>query len=722
MVMVSGVLAVQAKSCCSYKLDTILQNVLATRACCEQNGQDGACALTPITAPGIIDAPGAYCLANNIDGTITIDAPNVFFDLNGHTIQNSTNGIVVNGDRAVVKNGMVQNMSENGILVNAQKCAFDTVSSIANKNGFLFDHAYENYLQGCAALQNTSAGFSFVSSSTNYAFRCRAIGTQGTGDTYGFIATAGSDNVFESCMVDATRTSSGSCIVDVPGYVNTTAGGFVLAGETGSKIWLSEAAGTSGSFDGKNNAYGILLSDITGPTPTFNALTQVASAGGIVNLLDVAWVSWNEKRYVAVATGGPALIYEFDPATFSFLLKQSNFSVGQTSAIAWLVCDNKLYLAVGVQGTTGLFVYTFDPVSSTITLVATSMATPQSVNSVAWLVQNGKKYLAAGYSASGGAVPEVQVFEFDDSSLSFVVQINLTSSNVATKIAWLFCDGHNYLAAALRGGAASIVHILDFDPMTLALSSIASQSITTNPFAVAWLIQNDKKFFAVGKQASVSDPSTVKIFEFDPLSTPKIKLVDQTVTSNPVWSVAWLMCDNASYLAVADRVSPTSDSGTINIFSFDPLSTSSLSGSLAHADIGEASVAWTQYGNKNFLAGGGANGLTIFDFIGMGCPLTIFSHDCIIKQNIVHGTTGGASLAQCGNGVGIKADSTQNYIAENLSCHNDVNYQDVETKYLASQENARGVYNIDCSRTEPDEINLIESKLDLLISSLIQPA
>jgi hypothetical protein len=63
------------------------------------------CALTPITAPTTITLPRCipYCLANNIDGTITIDVPNVFFDLNGHTIQNSTNGIIVNGDRATIK-------------------------------------------------------------------------------------------------------------------------------------------------------------------------------------------------------------------------------------------------------------------------------------------------------------------------------------------------------------------------------------------------------------------------------------------------------------------------------------------------------------------------------------------------------------------------------------------------------------------------------------------
>ena len=48
---------------------------------------DESCALTPITADAnIISQSGSYCLANPINGTITISANDVTLDLNGYTI------------------------------------------------------------------------------------------------------------------------------------------------------------------------------------------------------------------------------------------------------------------------------------------------------------------------------------------------------------------------------------------------------------------------------------------------------------------------------------------------------------------------------------------------------------------------------------------------------------------------------------------------------------
>jgi hypothetical protein len=77
------------------------------------------------------------------------------------------------------------------------------------------------------------------------------------------------------------------------------------------------------------------------------------------------------------------------------------------------------------------------------------------------------------------------------------------------------------------------------------------------------------------------------------------------------------------------------------------------------------------------------------------------------------------------NGVGMKTDSSINYVAQNTSCYNDINYQDVQTQYLDSQANARGVDNIDCNLTTPDEVTeilheawSIESKSEIISSKI----
>jgi len=71
-----------------------------------------------------------------------------------------------------------------------------------------------------------------------------------------------------------------------------------------------------------------------------------------------------------------------------------------------------------------------------------------------------------------------------------------------------------------------------------------------------------------------------------------------------------------------------------------------------------------------------------------------------IKNNSVKNVTSGGTA-----GVGIFANSNLNYVAQNTSCSNDLNYSLVDTLFLGSQANARGVDNVDYSL--PNKSNVI---------------
>lgn len=63
-----------------------------------------------------------------------------------------------------------------------------------------------------------------------------------------------------------------------------------------------------------------------------------------------------------------------------------------------------------------------------------------------------------------------------------------------------------------------------------------------------------------------------------------------------------------------------------------------------------------------------------------------------VKNNVVRRVTN-ADVS----GIGISVSSTTNYVAQNTSCDNDINYASVDPLFLKSQANARGVANVDCS-------------------------
>ncbi len=90
-----------------------------TRSNSSENESECSCALTSISTPTTINESGSYCLSNNINGPIIINASQVTLDLYGFTITNTTNGIVINTglSSVAVSNGFINNMTNQAIIV-----------------------------------------------------------------------------------------------------------------------------------------------------------------------------------------------------------------------------------------------------------------------------------------------------------------------------------------------------------------------------------------------------------------------------------------------------------------------------------------------------------------------------------------------------------------------------------------------------------------------------
>ncbi|MDZ4097290.1 MAG: hypothetical protein U1E13_01180, partial [Methylophilaceae bacterium] len=314
---------------------------------------------------------------------------------------------------------------------------------------------------------------------------------------------------------------------------------------------------------------------------------------------------------------------------------------------------------------------------------ATSTAPDGQVNSVAWL--QGTKYLAAGgYGTTD--FNEIKVFEFTGTTLDQKATSTLPDGDV-NSVAWLTTGTTHYLAT---GGYASTgpneIKVFAFDPTlppSLALTQKASSSSPDGDVkSVAWLTDGTKNYLASGGFSP-----TLKVFEFTG-STLNQSAV--TTINSAVYSVAWLTDGTSNYLAAGGVGFPIE----INLFKFTGSALIQNAASSAPEDQVN-SVAWLTNKGIHYLASGdNASEIKVFIFN----PTITQPEQCVITNNMVQN-----SINLTGTGVGIRADSAVNYVAQNTSCNNDINYQSVAAQYLDSQANARGVDNVDCNLKTPSD-------------------
>ncbi len=298
---------------------------------------DSSCAPTPISSATTITASGPYCLAQDIQGTITINADKVTLDLNCFEISNASYGVVITNDHSdvTIKNGTIgggSTTSQVGISV-ASGCArisiknvtivdcelvaldfsgsasssietIDIVNSCIENSGIglqtdnvlsglikyccisqnitgIFLNKSEKIVIGeCSSFSNERAGFELKLSSNNRFNGCRAFdnGEIGSDNAFGFIASDGSNNTFQNCHVQNTKTNATSG--------SKMAAGFALIGtEQKSVIADCSCKKTQAVSGGSSQAkiFGIYIAGTAQKCVVRNALISgtTGGAGGI---------------------------------------------------------------------------------------------------------------------------------------------------------------------------------------------------------------------------------------------------------------------------------------------------------------------------------------------------------------------------------------------------------------------------------------------------------
>ncbi len=636
------------------------------------------CGPTPITAATIIDTSGYYCLANEINGTIEIAASDVVLDLNNYII---TDGLIVQGnlDRISIGNGVVQagtsdealsvgsgstNIALNGVTLkngikgalfeNVTKATITHCDFTQNTTGFELNNSHMISLKHCIASNNTHAGFSLISSSTNCFEDCKAFdsgegNTDLNGTIFGFVSMDGHANVFERCIANATQglTVTGS---------NSIIAGFALRGsETCTKIIQSEASNSVSSPNGTAVSYGILLEH------TFDSIQTITSAlgsGGAVNA--VTWSS--DVKYLAVGGGGlvnnnelQILQYRADNQSLQTIALALG-TAGTINAIDWY--PNNSYIAIGGDGlTSGLAhevqICAFDEKFGTITPIIGIVDSTVSIEDVQWS-PNGKYLAVVGLNSTGNSI---QIFEFDPTkpSITFKVGAVPSATNI-TSVSWH--PDNNFLAVTDGTGAGLGLRIYKFDPTFNTLTLVASDVILGVGVDVSW--SPDGQYVA----ATFDAPSDIlKLYTFNTNTAALTLVTSRSLDAGAVldWS------PDGRYLAIGGGGFA---SNNFQVFKFNPgvHTLQQVGGFLGLAGT-VASIKWSGDGSAIAIGGDGLTG-------GAGEDLQIvtglnFPEKNIIKDSVVYGNSG----ALLPEGIGISGSSIKNLIIENTSYNNPNNYQ-----------------------------------------------
>ena len=208
--------------CCSAvesQLEFIESKIEAIGGCtCE------ATAIHQSDIPKVITVAGAYCLAEDVTvgasaNGITVNVPFVSIDLSGRTIQGGMNGIVINADHVMIRNGTVRDASNANIGLMSNNCLIEQCDLVNSAlYGVQMFGGTRNRIYDCCALNNGYAGFSLSQSFTNNVIRCKAVGNGIDEFAFGFFASQGGNNLFEACKAEGTHAAYDEDVHIVAGF------------------------------------------------------------------------------------------------------------------------------------------------------------------------------------------------------------------------------------------------------------------------------------------------------------------------------------------------------------------------------------------------------------------------------------------------------------------------------------------------------------------------
>src|SRR3972149_1520239 len=239
-----------------------------------------------------------------------------------------------------------------------------------NVTGLELETSHKIVVSNSTASCNTFAGFSLISSTTCVIQDSKALST-GEGNTnvlnqeiFGFVSVNGYGNIFERCIANSTQALSTTDL-------NSIVAGFALRGSEGcSKIIDSESANTTSNFTGYTVPYGILIEQ-TARENLSRVAFDVPSGFAAGN--SVTWSPCGNYITISENNEDTFVVYEFDRS--QLVLSEISRSViggGQIQVVDWSPAEQ--YIAVGDQ-VNGLFVYSFEPITQTLSLKTTTSTT-----------------------------------------------------------------------------------------------------------------------------------------------------------------------------------------------------------------------------------------------------------------------------------------------------------------------------------------------------------
>ena len=150
-----------ARSCCERKLNCILNSVNRIEQCaCAPS-----CQATAITEPMTITQPGAYCLANDINGSIVVQADNVSIDGNNRMLSGdgTGSGLILEGQHATVYDFFVEGFQVGIEVRNSFNYLFG-IRSGNNEIGVFFNDAPKNVMVDSFCYYNTKKAVNLLNS------------------------------------------------------------------------------------------------------------------------------------------------------------------------------------------------------------------------------------------------------------------------------------------------------------------------------------------------------------------------------------------------------------------------------------------------------------------------------------------------------------------------------------------------------------------------------
>lgn len=482
-----------------------------------------------------ISAPGVYMPAEDLTSKIVIAESNVTLDLGSHAITRSTGTDIIVSiasglSHVIITGGYIKNTDTvvsggSGVFIGAGcskisltdltiigctygvncsgtsgsavfESVFSDLSLLSNTIGILFSYVNSCNVSECNALYSVRSGFELNNSAANAFDDCAALKTTGTDFVAGFRSIHGTDNVFQRCVAQQTKTSAIA--------FGTTACGFVLTGSE-QKTGLIDCVTSETDVLSSPTAqtYGVNIA------PIFNgSLVQLMTTDTAERCNKIAWSP--DGRYFAVTSGRATPPYygvavcSWDGSTITCL---SRIVVGTRylEDIVWSP-DGKYILVCDQQATvTWAYVLSFD--GATLSLGPVANIFNAGIGKLAFS-PNGKYIAVFGYGNTGsGNINNISINGFSPQNFTTGAWtygfwgLNLTGSQYGYSISWS-PDGQ-YIVAPYNN-SIGVVKVTSESQMQV----VATYSFPEGPSYVRW--SPCGRYIAVG-----GNSGTVKILVFD---------------------------------------------------------------------------------------------------------------------------------------------------------------------------------------------------------------